>query len=599
MINPLNDYKKIEFIKNHHNSVNPQLTANTITNILLPKFDNEHRKLEVIDFFQNFFEGETCKVLNCMDQFENEHRRFDILKLLCGKITVSSDELKKIILKFTNEHRRFDVVELYANSSTFKNIFWTMELFDNNSRKIDIVKLLQGNKCDGVGISIENVYEIMEKMTTENGKIDLIEYYKKSFAENNIANIILIMNTSEGKLRVIQTLDNINYTEPFNLIDYIDKNDESVRMKLFQYIIEKYEKYGECVNKFKSTGGKLRVIKIMNLSYLYDTNKSLTKLLNIFDDDDKLKVLKKKLLDTQEINHSLIKTLLCFVYDSSRLKGFKLFLKNTDIKNKKIIKIMEMFLVDNRYGVLNEYVKSNAIKQYMLPKIIGTLESSEKAFMFLKKHKYEDINGILETVGYNVTDEEIENYSLSANYESDSESDSESSSESEGSMDGFERYDDNTIKVDLGTVNFSHHVRSNLRNFYPSDKVLYNEYTETITDYNGRGNSYCSITIGGVNIGEQAKKDIIGHIKRYKKEHEKREKKKNKLKVPHAWRDIRATAKTDDNDICNICMTNKRQIIFNCGHYHTCGHCTRLILKGNKECPICRREIKNVTHVFA
>ena len=74
--------------------------------------------------------------------------------------------------------------------------------------------------------------------------------------------------------------------------------------------------------------------------------------------------------------------------------------------------------------------------------------------------------------------------------------------------------------------------------------------------------------------------------------------KENKLRVPHAWRDIKIKDDDDPNQ-CNICMARKRQIIFNCGHYHTCAKCSRTIIKADCKCPMCKVTITTVTRVFA
>ncbi|CAH6419798.1 RING finger type zinc finger protein, partial [uncultured virus] len=73
--------------------------------------------------------------------------------------------------------------------------------------------------------------------------------------------------------------------------------------------------------------------------------------------------------------------------------------------------------------------------------------------------------------------------------------------------------------------------------------------------------------------------------------------KRDLLKIPHAWKEEKAA---DNRDRCVICFENKRTITLNCGHFNTCGHCTRELLRSDKkECPICRTEIISITRTFA
>ena len=51
---------------------------------------------------------------------------------------------------------------------------------------------------------------------------------------------------------------------------------------------------------------------------------------------------------------------------------------------------------------------------------------------------------------------------------------------------------------------------------------------------------------------------------------------------------------TTNTKECIICCQNKRSTRFNCGHSTTCDECTGIIMKGNKECPICRTIINSI-----
>ena len=48
----------------------------------------------------------------------------------------------------------------------------------------------------------------------------------------------------------------------------------------------------------------------------------------------------------------------------------------------------------------------------------------------------------------------------------------------------------------------------------------------------------------------------------------------------------------DDTDECNICMGQKKNVVFApCGHFCSCDKCAKQIKKGNGKCPMCRGKI--------
>ena len=44
---------------------------------------------------------------------------------------------------------------------------------------------------------------------------------------------------------------------------------------------------------------------------------------------------------------------------------------------------------------------------------------------------------------------------------------------------------------------------------------------------------------------------------------------------------------------CIICLDNQRSIRFGCGHFCACEECTKIILNGTNECPICKKAISS------
>ena len=59
--------------------------------------------------------------------------------------------------------------------------------------------------------------------------------------------------------------------------------------------------------------------------------------------------------------------------------------------------------------------------------------------------------------------------------------------------------------------------------------------------------------------------------------------------------------KKEIDNVCNICLTNNKQLAFNCGHLCCCYHCGLHLLENsneNQNCPICRVEISNIFRIY-
>ena len=52
------------------------------------------------------------------------------------------------------------------------------------------------------------------------------------------------------------------------------------------------------------------------------------------------------------------------------------------------------------------------------------------------------------------------------------------------------------------------------------------------------------------------------------------------------------------DESCIVCMTNEKEMVFNCGHYVTCGDCSKYIFSHDRRCPICRQNISTIIKIF-
>merc|ERR1711964_671333 len=55
----------------------------------------------------------------------------------------------------------------------------------------------------------------------------------------------------------------------------------------------------------------------------------------------------------------------------------------------------------------------------------------------------------------------------------------------------------------------------------------------------------------------------------------------------------------EEEDLCVICDDNKRtHMCYPCGHKSLCASCVKSCRKDLKECPLCRKRIKDIVKVF-
>ena len=66
----------------------------------------------------------------------------------------------------------------------------------------------------------------------------------------------------------------------------------------------------------------------------------------------------------------------------------------------------------------------------------------------------------------------------------------------------------------------------------------------------------------------------------------------NLLKFDEDWRD---EGYDIDNNKCIICMKNRKQIAYSCGHYINCINCAKKVIDTTAKCPICN---KNIIHII-
>jgi len=206
-------------------------------------------------------------------------------------------------------------------------------------------------------------------------------------------------------------------------------------------------------------------------------------------------------------------------------------------------------------------------------------------------YKQEDINMITSSTTSTPSN------ALEGSGEKDEElSASESESESEPEEnDEFEIDDRGIAIIDVSTLDLADDFKGYCSFLGLDDGII--KYDTKRRRIVSKMNS-CSIRIGNRDPIQEMKDEIDYKVSEMMKRKDARAARlaaRQKMKVPHAWKDEKAT---DEKDECAICANNKRIVMLGCGHKPACARCTRAILIGKKECPICRAPIASVVRAY-
>ena len=421
--------------------------------------------------------------------------------------------------------------------------------------------------------SKETVEGIIQLLKEDNYKKDAIVYFKAWFCVSDVIELCNMLKSSYSKMELIKQFSQYDHLgiSAYNLIDTVDAGDSHYRFEVLNFLNSKLSENNKriCLDKFATDNDKIKLLNLYNIVNLYNTAENLADLLNHFSNDNmKLKALEKKLLDGIILKQEMINVITCFKKVKYQEKACKLLFnadKQKIFNNDCCLSVLTMFTKNLRPCVLNEYRKHHTILSENLVPFVKQLDSKTKAVEFLTRCKVENIDAILQVAG--LQDQKND-------YISESESEEATQDEDDDDFD------------DLIPI----------KNQFLGCDVYYDRKKDVVL-YNGSPMSG-GITINGVDLIKEARSKGRKHFKKLEKK-KLEQKKKNSLKVPHAWTDEKADDKTDDKDVCVICMANKRMITLDCGHFHTCGHCTRVILKEKKGCPMCRKEITSVLRTFA
>ena len=625
------DYNQFEFLKNQYELVSPSLTANDIITLILPKLSSARYKHETITFFQPWFTSFKDLSL-AVDDVDTAHYKMEFIKTLSKNVNdsegMSKEQVLQLAKKFDTAHYKMELIKYFENWFTSEDIVLVMKIFDTDHSKMEIIKLLQSKKGKK-SLTIDDVYVFMEHMLEDGGRIEIVKFYQNSIIGPNIYSMLLIMKNDSYKMELIKMFSNkLRETDAFSLIDYIDSNNNNLKLKLLKFIVEEIKPTvltsAECLELFGTDEAMLMAMKLLDLKSLYNEVYKLWKpLKQLTTDEARFLALRLKFNSSpkDEITLKLVKCIEFFSNDKYKEKVFKMYLNEYKDKFDQtlFVDILDIFgkiKISNsnltlpggnkefNLNILDRYLKVTKIEEPKMVNIIKKIEGdtiNDNVYKLLKKHNY-NVDNIVNIGKFilDVLDKETTDGLIDKESSESSDYSSESELELESEDDNFKIDEKGIVEIDVDSLDVSPQIAPYLSMFLKNPTIKFDTFTGQIVKDNS-GFSDMSISINGVDVAQSINGEIKRKVAQMQKQNEENKKKKQQLKVPHAWKDekVKDNDVVKDDDLCKICMERKRKIVLSCGHYHTCAKCTRSVLKGNKQCPVCRKEITNVTCVYA
>lgn len=449
---------------------------------------------------------------------------------------------------FDGAYYSFEIVKYFCPCLNKQDIEACMRLVDGGYYKFEVVKLYP--KLAGK-ITKDHIFGILTAFEGDYYKFEAIKYFKNEFFTVNDAKDLMLIFNNSYSMQVLDLFPDFFALSKDDLYNFIDTAfSDDINENIF-------EKIGCLLNsdipleKFKTDECRLRICKkISNLIY----SKIPEILLKFVDEKYKFFALKE--FNFTRLDPDTIVAILS-VFDTELLKYKALLhIRPTYFKAWK--------------GTIAQF--TNSAIQYEVncmfydikqepQEILKSFKSIAYAKKFIAKYKIDP--SLLIESDYSIIEsvEEIEDDDIEDILEEDIMPDSPII----------------TITRDMVPSYFQSMV----------GECTYNTETGEIR---GSGMFGSSIRKGNINInGYDLYDTLVAAAKPAIKNGV-------SLKVPLDWKDEKANLEADE---CIVCIDRKRQVIFNCGHYHTCAKCSRKLVREKQPCPMCRTAISSVARVFA
>lgn len=612
---------KVRFIKKHYSSVSG-LTIMDVAKDILPKMKDDHRAVEVAKFFKNWI-SRPEHLFAILSSLHDEYRIVDAIKKLYSKANLYKKDVINLLNYLRDDYRKGEIIKFFSNSFVSNDIPELISHLSDNYRKLEIIKLL----CNKGKFDIDNILITANYMTEDEGRIKLAKLSGAIFITdpNAFLTFLQSMTTTEGKIQLIK-----NFTacverleNPYEILLAEVTGDEhkltilNVLKNINNLRAPQPEKI---IMIFTDEKSKITALHRLSLKHAYSNVESLIELLQQFNGAGmKLKIFKRVLTESERLDANLLKALICFEKNDERIKAFSSFIAtSTHLCLEHLKQVMENCESESRVKLLSLYCSKYELLEQELIQLLSLLPKTEKTVKFFKRHNYFTTTKELPSEWiellkqYEKTTTDQSDAMILDDSDSDSDSDSEEEEEAQRQYDKelaskgiFIDRDMNIITISCETVkkNLDSMIQYCMGDLWKTDIQYHMKKKHILSE---QPNELMSIRINGIDA-IKASKDEIERIakkviKAEKKRKEQIKQKAQKLKVPHSCKDEKSVDSTPDEDICIICMSRLRRVILiPCGHYHTCAHCTRCIIrndKHNNQCPLCNQEFTAVNPVF-
>ena len=575
-------------------------------------------------------------VRQLMEMVSSSSYKFDVMKTFTNAIGNVAN-LIKLFPYLENDSYRMDAVKHYKPNFNWTHIALLIRSFNGHAHRMDLIKILRNVKSPaGTVLTLNGALELLTFFNNDNHRFELIDLFGSQLrALTDVSAIIEVLENGRSIQRFLNKYPTKTAQIDFEILMLSLNSDDDRLMVAREYL--KHRNISSNVwgiETFKSSDKALKCLKMFNVCDQFIEGSHLTNILGSCDDSNRIDMLvsfgkRMKIRGLYSIP-TLFKDVSEFV------RALKYLVAHERIElvlPDDRISLREKCRTDAKewYDVMSVMLEcANSIDDIGNPDELGgnleLLGGYARKFAQKCRTKFSDLSSHPSLIALLETpDDDSDN---SDDFDFDSDSSDLSSETSDDDFDDFDDFDESDcsdmgdlekwkpdelgdIYVDITDIDIEMQMTSlmgiNASGFmmtgtsYPDNIAIYNVETKILRSTNGALRQRGMMLINNIDV-YAAVDNIIkttaarGYSKYLKALEKKEEKKKNQ--ISREWKDEKTRDDDPEGTACVICMSRKRQIMFNCGHYHTCFKCSKKILKSTCECPICRVKIETVTRVF-
>lgn len=624
-------YKKFEFIKQHQRSVEG-LTIMDVAQRILPKMGDEYRAVEVAVYFKNWI-SKPEHLFAILSSIHDGYRVVDAIKKLYDKAHLSKADVIKLLGYTADNYRKLEIIKFFASSFGSSDLPDILCRFQEDSRKMEVVKLLHNKGT----LYMDAIIRMAGSMSNDEGRIQLATYFASSFTSSSapyFLQMLSALSTAEGKVRLVQKVPGslFGLSSPYTALLPEVSGDEH-RMSMLRCLLKVPSiappQADVIIPLFTSEESKEQALRRIPLGTSCNTAAFLNQLMEHFHSPGlRLKIFKRKITETAVPSSNLIRSLVCLDAGSEREKAFIFFVKSTArLFGDDLEHGLGLCDRESRTKLLSLYRSQHELDVQEVAQLVPLLPVCKKTLQFFRQYNYYDtlkdmLQGPEWTALQAAATESETGVPINLDEDDDGDESESSSEEEEEEEDEEEKMDQElankgifidrathimTIDIQAIKKKMDSNVRSYVDMLWKDQEIQYHMKKKRILN---NSHTCGCIIVNGVDVIKESQNEVSkmarGILKKEEKRKQKRKEllqKQQKLKVPHSWKDVKATDTSPDEEVCMICMSHLRRVILiPCGHYHTCAHCTRCILRApnsKNECPLCKQEFTAVNPVFA